>query len=387
MQNDQPTNNSTSNTTVTEPPEPPPTTTDNETVAVTDPHKDETPQVGPNGERPIQIVIFVGDTPSVPPYVKTADLNTTETHTPNDTTENNEGDNTATSFPPQPPVVQALENTGLSPSDLRTRVQFHIGPNVPIETAIEAYVAASTLAGRRLNVVVNNTVIDIETLDSQARKAAQSIDARQTIDVIQVGAEHPTILSVDGERLTMEDTTKIVAAKTCRLVLNPDPATAVAQFVLIAGLRNKGTLERFPYLATTDTVSVTDETVTLTNNRLDHIRRAAMLLRRETRSEDRTAIVEPLTLSTRQRKLVAAAATPVEVTLSALGSRTPDGDLWHCPRPERHTNGDATPSMRVVKGKVRCYRCDAERIDSLNLVMDTKACSADEAADWLLNKA
>jgi hypothetical protein len=68
-----------------------------------------------------------------------------------------------------------------------------------------------------------------------------------------------------------------------------------------------------------------------------------------------------------------------------LGATTPDGVLWHCPRPDRHRNGDANASMRVDEQGARCFRCDPEKIDSLRLVADVRGISFDEAADWILS--
>jgi hypothetical protein len=40
-----------------------------------------------------------------------------------------------------------------------------------------------------------------------------------------------------------------------------------------------------------------------------------------------------------------------------------------------------------MKGQVRCYRCDGERVDSLRLTMDVLGLSPDEAAAWLVEKS
>jgi hypothetical protein len=105
--------------------------------------------------------------------------------------------------------------------------------------------------------------------------------------------------------------------------------------------------------------------------------------RRASNAADSSVTVDTVGLSARQQRLNSAAAVPVEGVLAALGSGR-DGDLWQCPRPARHTHGDATPSARTSGGSFRCFRCDPEWVDPLRLVMDCLSIGPDDAATALL---
>ena len=58
---------------------------------------------------------------------------------------------------------------------------------------------------------------------------------------------------------------------------------------------------------------------------------------------------------------------------------------FHCFCPQRHANGDRTPSVSISedRGLFRCWVCEDVRGDVFNLVQQYKSCSFMEALDWL----
>jgi hypothetical protein len=120
---------------------------------------------------------------------------------------------------------------------------------------------------------------------------------------------------------------------------------------------------------------------------LDLLRREGARVRRGRRIDDRDSVVDTLPVDDRRLRLLTAAALPVEGVLRRLGSQeNPETGFWRCPRPDRHRNGDANPSSKVSEGLFRCFKCDAEYVDALRLVMDVHRCAPDDAADWLLSR-
>jgi hypothetical protein len=113
------------------------------------------------------------------------------------------------------------------------------------------------------------------------------------------------------------------------------------------------------------------------------VRTAGAQTRARSRGEAHHTLVPFVDVDERSARLVAAAAVDPEFVLAALGCPT-DGSLWSCPRPLSHTHGDATPSMRVSEGKVRCFVDDAEWVDPLRLVAVSCGLTADDAADLIL---
>lgn len=319
-------------------------------------------------DRPYQVCLYVGDAPPVLDGVKVVDL-------------------TPASLD-QDAILAALRSSELAPSDLRAKAVFSVEPtDDPDRTrlAVATYAAAVGFAGRRLDVAVGTDLIDAEALDAAGRRLPDSGKPDPSPDHIQVGAEHPEIETVSIAGADPLAVAKVRYARRVRFVPASDPLGALTQLLALSSVRARDGQDRFPFLVEGDEPALTPETASeAVGVCLDTLRRAASELRRTLRSDNREALAEQAPLDARRRALLAASGVPIENTLSRLGANQDlDTSMWHCPRPERHAHGDANASMRVAKGKVRCYRCDAEHVDSLRLVMDAKGFTPDEAADWL----
>jgi hypothetical protein len=285
-------------------------------------------------------------------------------------------------------VLIALSLSGLTPSDLRARslVSFPAGTDPAL--AILVYTAITGFAGRYLDVLSADTLIEPSPLLRAALAMHQERPSSQP-NVILVGATSDLLpWVVLDHQLTRDEATRIRWSRRLRFVPDTDLVTALSQFIVISSLRNRNSSDRLPYLCD-GTEPFNEETpLDLVGIDLDALRLAALALRRQERSGDRDAIVEVLEPSDRDVTLQRAADIPIEECLRRLGAvQNPDTELWHCPRPSRHTNGDATASMKVQNDRVRCYRCDRERLDSLRLTMDVSGLSSDECATWLLSSA
>ena len=324
-------------------------------------------------ERPYQVVLYCGPRPPQIDGVTVIDV------TPSD--------------PSAEAVSAALAASSIRPSDLRARALFWV--DAPRDLAIATYSAICGFAGRRLDVSSGGDVLDAGSIDASAREYPDAGRPTEAPDLLQVGlVAHQEVPSVLMAGVPLEeDISRVRYAKKVRFApVGEDPIPAIALFLVVAALRSRGNLDRFPVLCAGDEPVLSDDPTAGDDDQyggvgldLERVRRAGSELRRSMRGDDRNAAVDHVEIDSRCRELLAAAAVPVEETLARLGS-TQDtvSELWHCPRPARHTHGDATASMRVSKGKAKCPRCDRERVDSLRLVMDVKDISPDEAADWLL---
>lgn len=289
-------------------------------------------------------------------------------------------------------VIAALESSGLTTADLRTQILVVFGGDklTPSEQLV-VYSALLGFSGRRLHVAIDGAVFDTVAFDEAVRQVE---DAGQPPAIplhVQVAATARQDLPVvPFQHLGSPRGASMVRfAKRVRLVPGDTTLDAIRQFVAVAGLRARGRTERLPFLVNGDEPAPTpDDYSSPLGIDLEGVRRAGVSLRKRSRGDDRGALVEKVTLTPRQMRLVSAEQVPVEQTMQRLGARyNGEVEAWHCPRPTRHTNGDQNPSMRVVNGKVRCGRCDRERVDSLRLVMDVTGLTPDEAADWLLGPA
>jgi hypothetical protein len=70
---------------------------------------------------------------------------------------------------------------------------------------------------------------------------------------------------------------------------------------------------------------------------------------------------------------------------SELGCRLGDYDKLHCWHPERHKNGDRSPSVGINRkaNQVKCFGCNSMPMSVIDLVMDHRGVSVTEAIRWL----
>lgn len=262
-----------------------------------------------------------------------------------------------------------LDEVALGAADLRARAVVAV-PGSDIGS-VTAWAYLSGLAGRILDVVTR-TGASVESLDCTAAAAAgRAADGPRpdervesvTLDVAAAAAGFLDAADAGAGRWAKR--------ATLRWCEGMDLYRAAAW---VAGLRDRrGDGGRLPQ------IDVGGHVVDLEGTRL---RGAAR--RRHTNAAAHAPLADPAPLTARQQRLCDAASRPVETVLVALGSGR-DGDLWNCPRPQRHTHGDAVPSMRTSGNAVRCFRCDAEWTDPVRLVMDVTGLGADDAAGLLLD--
>lgn len=286
-------------------------------------------------------------------------------------------------------VLTALGASGLLPSDFRAEVVCSF--ECDRDTAILVYAALCGFAQRRIDVISAGRIVAADKIDKLARSVADSGKPESVPAQVQVGVvPHESLPSVlFSAQLSPTDASTIRYARRVRFAPAAEITAAITQLLVLTGIRARGTTDRFPYLVNGDEAAPSqDAPLAVAGVCLDTLRADALGLRRQHRSGDRRAMVDRPPTSTRRDDLTRAAEVPIEDALRLLGGRqNPDTGLWHCPRPTRHNNGDANASMRAVKGLVRCYRCDGERVDSLRLAMDVLGLGPDEAAAWLVHAA
>ena len=286
-------------------------------------------------------------------------------------------------------ALGALQGSDLTAADLRARTLF-VADEAHTQEAILMYAALIGFAGRRLEFSDSDSVVDASALHQITAKVADEAERPEEQEpFVQVGS--PTSQNIPFVALgaTVGDTEvrSIRYAKRVRLAANELKVTeALSLLVAVSALRQRSGADRLPLLVL-DADAELEEGEMAIGIDLDTLRRAANELRRSRRIDDRDAIVEPITDTERLVALRIAAAVPIEEALVLLASvQNDETGFWRCPRPDRHRNGDANPSLKVLEGKVRCFRCDPEPVDSLRLLMDTLACGPDDAARALLNR-
>lgn len=286
-------------------------------------------------------------------------------------------------------ILDEIRTSGLSAADLRSRVEVRIGDEVSTALAVATYAALMILAGRRLDVVLPTRRLELNAFDEQMRKAPANPPAG-SVGCVQIGAPHRelSVVTLDASGIAQGALDQIRYASRVRLAVGDDIAEALTMLVAVAALRWKPGAERLPYLVRGDEPADADplpDGVLPAGFDLGTVRAGAFELRRTQRGDDRTAVAEAVAPSERIIELRRAAGVDMALVLTALEMTSPDGENWHCPRPERHRNGDAHASMRIEHGRVRCLRCDAEPIDAVRLVSDVWDCAPGEAVEWLLS--
>lgn len=290
-------------------------------------------------------------------------------------------------------TIESLRSSGLTPADFRARVIF-MAPDDP--RCLVAYAALCGFAGRRVDAYAGDAVLEFSRLDPDGSAFADAGRPDGFLMWAQAGAPGiPDALGMPTVRLapntpdiaTPEAVSVIRYAARLRMVAPPTARDALAMFLLIAAIRRRAD-DRFPYLSTgTEPAPDTKDDPTQGID-LEKIRRAAAEYRQQLRAARRGAeIVPPVPVSAHNRRVAEANKVSITTVLARLGS-TADSTTgrWSCPRPDRHSNGDLNPSMKVFSdGRARCQRCDAEKIGPVRLIVDVLGLTPDEAADFILD--
>lgn len=281
-------------------------------------------------------------------------------------------------------VIEKLKTCGITPADLRARTVFLSESD--IETTLAVYAALIGFSSRRIDIASGSEVLGVNSLHDLGRNLEDEGKPEEMIEEIQIGVAHETLTSITaGTALTAPEVSLIRYARKARFVpVAQDIISAANQFLIISGARVRNNSDRLPILVKGNEPVLDPESEETVGIDLDAIRREAIEFRRTQRFDERSAVAERVEPSIRQKELIDAATIEIEEALHRLGAQfDEEKGLWHCPRPDRHTNGDANASLKASKGLVRCYRCDAEPVDSLRLTTDVLSLSADEAASWL----
>lgn len=259
-------------------------------------------------------------------------------------------------------VTSALLAAGVTAADIRSRTVLHT-KNIGATDLAVLVSALYGFTGRWVHVNLDGEMIDLPSVAAHA----PALGPRP--------AEPPQeVIIVSGTSLT--DVAPF--ARRALLAESMGPAELLMLLAIVATMRRRGRSERFPLVLTEDGHEVP----------LEDARRAGSRLRTETRRAPESPLAQRMEPSPRITRMNKAAEVPVQDVLVRLGSKSDEsGERWHCPRPDRHTNGDQSPSMAITEDNTtQCFRCDPERVDAVRLVADTLGLTGDEAADWILTK-
>lgn len=280
-------------------------------------------------------------------------------------------------------VLDAIRLSGLATADLRNRAVFLTDLD-PVRAAA-VYAALCGFAGRRLDVAAEGKTFRGPALDQFGRTLPSSDRPSEPVRCAQYGGQHPELLSLTGLITTPDDVAVIRYAKRLRFVPSSSTFDTLTALVVIGGIRAKGSLDRLPFCVNGDE-PVGENPTDPAGLCMDNLKRAGAGLKRSQRSDDRSAVVEPDNdISQRRQTVQHAASLPFSTALQVINAQaSSDPELWHCPRPRNHVNGDATASFRVDSYSGHCLRCDVDPIDGLRLVVEILGMSVDEAASLLL---
>lgn len=255
-------------------------------------------------------------------------------------------------------VVEQLGKAGITPSDVRARVELVLPPTI---APLDATVLYATLAG------FVGRFVPASLTDGQVPANVDAPPMTPRPDVIE---DDVTI----GSESTLADPQVHYARRALVDLTGLSTREALLLVAAVAAARRRPRHERFPDVAVGGAEPA----------RLEEARKAGLAHRGELRKSVVGTLVDPRDPSPRLQRLHEAASAPIADVLRRLGATTDEtGEKWHCSRPSRHNNGDQNPSLKIVDGKTRCFRCDPEWVDSLRLVSDTLDLSPDEAAAWI----
>ncbi|QKG23258.1 hypothetical protein [Actinomadura verrucosospora] len=321
------------------------------------------------------LAVRVTGSPSAPEGVKSVDV----------TPPAGAGDITAA-------AVEGLRAGGLTPADLRSRVIF-LAPDDP--GCLVSYAALCGFAGRRLDAYADGAVLEFSRLDpdgsafpDEGRPDGHLMWAQAGGPGIPEAPGMPTVrLALNTPGLAVPEAVTVIRyAARLRMAAPAAVRDALAMLLLIAAIRRRGD-DRFPYLSTGSEPAPTTKDDPTQGIDLEKIRRAAAEYRKTLRAGRKGAEVVPaVPVSVHDQRIADANAVSVTAVLARLGSTADPDGRWSCPRPDRHDDGDQDTLMKVSgDNRVRCRRCDAEKIGTVRLVVDVLGLTPDEAAAFILD--
>lgn len=256
-------------------------------------------------------------------------------------------------------VVQQLARVNITPTDVRANVQLVLPPAVP---AADAAVIVATLDG------FMGRFVPVRAADGEVEPVEAPAETPRRPDVVE------DEITIDADTDLSEP--QVHFARRARVNLDGLGTAAALSLVLsVAAARKRPLHERLPDLAVADGQDPVQ---------LEDARRTGLAYRGDLRKPAASSTAEERDPSPRLQRLQRAAEAPIADVLRRLGATTDaSGEKWHCSRPDRHNNGDRNPSLKIVDGRTRCFRCDPEWVDSLRLVVDTLQVTPDEAAVWI----
>lgn len=274
-------------------------------------------------------------------------------------------------------MIAAIKGAELTAADLRAKTLLVLG-EIEVEVALKLYSLVLGFAGRRINISVDGEIIDAASINHLGVISKDLGKPDEVLEIFHLEKENFT----SKRELTIEEVTDLRYARKCILTNKLSLKDTLELFIKASGFRVRNNGDHLPSLTATKKFEGVEDGMLID---LNEYRKVGNELRRLVKTDNRGAIVEGIESSERDEMLEKAAKLPIEIALLFLGSYADEsGELWRCPRPERHRNGDLNPSMKINEEKVRCYRCDLEAIDAVRLIMDSLEITPDEASKIIL---
>ena len=284
-------------------------------------------------------------------------------------------------------MISSIVSANISAADLKAKTVVSLEGDVARSVLMYSLIVG--FAGRRIDFLADGILVDSNAMYNSVYELVKEIEKPEVLpEFTQIGKEQfEGVYWVDmSAKLSVEDLFHIRFSKRVRISLDDvNTNKALTTLITVAAIRNRNGSDRFPIL-----VKYHNDPLFLTSENpeeqlafgydLEQIRRKGNEIRRENKLDDRSTVVEKIELTDRLESIELAGKIDVSKALIMLGSEyNSETDFWRCPRPARHRNGDANPSMKVIEGKVRCFRCDQEPLDAVRLIVDTLNLTADDA--------
>lgn len=281
-------------------------------------------------------------------------------------------------------AVSTLAANDLASADSKTTAIFVSQGDVA--SALVGYAAVIGFLGRFIDISAGHSIEQLSPTLAVGRRLARQADSRrdevERFDRVVVAPapinDEPTLIYDPADPLPAFDMNAASVLRFARRVTLVPPAdmhTALRVLAAVAGMRSTTKVsDRLPdvFIGT----GLVD---------LEQTRKSARVLRNKLSAPGPEQIAKKAKPSPAASFIFKARSMPMEPVLELLGSELSEsGEFWRCPRPQNHANGDRNPSMKVTDGKIRCFVCDAEWMDPLQLVLSVMGLAPLEAARYII---
>lgn len=272
-------------------------------------------------------------------------------------------------------IEDSFTNSQIKPIDLKSKVIISFDQRIDKKVLLALYSFLVGMSGRRLDFGYDSNAVNVDLFYKMSLRVADAGKIDEIPERVVIGTKtKSTDLVIDYKsEITPEVASLIRYSKELLIRESKEKSNnELINFIIISSIRVKNKAENMPFFIEANENEID----------LDSFRKRGSDMKKTIKSDDRSEIVEKISLTKRQENIIESDNIDMAKVLLYLSSiYNEESGFWRCTRPQNHKNGDANPSMVLAENRSRCFRCDTEEIGPVRILVDTLKISPDDAVD------